>query len=170
MKRSALLVAMTLAGCGGSGSEPDRRLRDLTFQIEQMSARIDRANQAIDDNALPEAVELSPGEKGFAHLTDGAINLTASLEGLKQRGSATDATIRLGNLTTATLSGCEALVSVRYAKDGAFEALDFRKFEGDIQPGKWNNITVSLADVKADSVSAVRIRVPLCRSISLAKP
>ena len=149
---------------------PDRTVSDLKFQVEQLSTRLDRADQAIQDNSLDETAELSPDEKGFDHMTDGALSLTASLDGVTQRGSAADATLQIGNLTNATLKGCEALVSIRYTKDGAFNPIGFKKIEGDLEPGKWNRVTLALADTKADSVSALRIRVPTCRTISLINP
>lgn len=106
-----------------------------------------------------------PTEEGFAYISDGTIAATVSLDGLAQKGSATEASLTIGNLTSGLLQKCSMVVQVRPSKDAYFEAGSAQQISGGLFPGKFNKRTLLIPDTKVESISALQVSSLLCERV-----
>lgn len=169
MKRIVVvLAALVLVACGSkSHSANDAKNASQDNSIERLQMSVDFLRERLDGVTGNLSAVLTPDEKGFSYLSDGAVSATISLKGLEQKGSAVLARLQIGNLTSALLKKCSLVIQVRKTKDGLFEPGTFQAIDGNLMPGKYNDTTVMIPDTKTSDVSAIKTSSITCESVWL---
>lgn len=168
MRWLVILGALPLAACGSTNnSANDAKNASQDNSIERLQMSVDFLRERLDSVSGNLSAVLTPDEKGFSYLSDGAVSATISLKGLEQKGSAVIAKLQVGNLTSALLKKCSMVVQVRKTKDGTFEPGTYQAVEGNLVPGKYNDVTVTIPDTKIGDVSAIQTSSITCESVWL---
>jgi hypothetical protein len=90
-----------------------------------------------------------------------------SLNGITANGSASEARLKIGNLTAADLLNCKTLLSVRATKDGDFTPSALVSIPGTLRAGAFDLKTLPIPDTKPEDVSAIRLSTLMCGTVQL---
>ncbi|WP_203309793.1 DUF3251 domain-containing protein [Sphingomonas beigongshangi] len=173
-KSIALFAAvMALASCAKPASQGDRSA-ELEARLQVLEGEVGNLRNELYQKTYKttETVWLTPTEKGFGFLETEAGTLAFSVEGIHARGDGSEVDVRIGNATSATITGLKFHAAWGpVGSDDAFVQGRYREADKDISgailPGSWNRQTLLFAGIPPAQMGRIVLSKPEIGSIRL---
>lgn len=162
---SVLLALVASAGCGTSG-EHERRIVALEAKLDSLADSVrmllfTQRIQALTENADRSAY-LTPGAEGYSVVTSDLGPLTVKLEDVQGYANGSRITLRVGNLTGATIDGAKADIEWGPTDQRGFaqEPTGSKqvRFSESLLPSSWTRVRVVLEGTSPADLGFVRIK------------
>jgi hypothetical protein len=168
---TAVAVALGAAGCSGTAAETQN---ETVVQIAALQQSISALQQRIEELESDDQMEdLFEGLDGVAYLTPGADgysvvrmdlgHLTVQLADVQPYANGSRVSLRIGNVTGATINGAKAKIEWGSVDDkGTPKNAEAKsrevEFSQPLQAGAWSNLPVVLEGIPPTELGFVRVR------------
>lgn len=189
MKRGVLVPVMSvaIAACAGDSQKSvvadrletlEAKLAATTAELSATTKEFESFRKRVDlDNAvksLDQIAFLSPGDEGYAVVSMNLGRLAIILDNVQPYANGSRITLRIGNLTSATVTGMQATVEWGSVdSDGRLinESTNSREIAAtqDLRPGVWTIVPVVLERTAPADLGFVRVRNVMNTGIRLHK-
>lgn len=158
-----------VAGCGQTTNtaQLEQKVTELESHLKTTQGQVDTLTTEVATLQMQMALDrmafLTPGSTGYGTVKMELGYLTVSLADVAPYANGTKATLRIGNLTNATISGLKATLDWGAVdKDGKPNNREAKSREESIveslPPGAWSRVNVILDGVPPASLGFVRVR------------
>jgi hypothetical protein len=187
MRRICLLAATVLVAACSSGEAAE--VQGLKAELASARQKADSAYQLADslrqalgiDDLLKnfdKIAVLDPAESGFGVVESSYGKLTFSIANVEPLADGSRVTLKVGNLTSATIAGGTLQVQwgPRQAKDQGLTAWQQSLHQSDMSftealaPGTWNNVRLTLGGTPPTSLGYLRVSIKDLPTIRMHTP
>ncbi len=162
-----LLLASLCFSCTQQNQTTALQITKLEKEIEVLKSAIAELKQDRSWDEFVKSLEstayLTPGAGGYSVIQCDLGRMTVQLNDVKPYANGSKITLRIGNLTTATVNGAKAKIEWGSVNEKGIPINESAKnrdfnFNKPLRPGTWNHVTVILEGVPPVQLGFVRIR------------
>lgn len=166
VRLSLFTVLLTFAtGCADQArvATLEKRTAELESTVKSLKDSVDRLDREKSfDQFIREAESvayLTPGSEGYSVIQMDLGHMTVMLHNVQAYANGTRITLRLGNLTSATINGAKAKLEWgRVDAKGTPDNDNARSREVSLRAGAWTEVNVALEGVPPAEFGFVRVR------------
>jgi outer membrane murein-binding lipoprotein Lpp len=174
-----IAAASFLAGCVDTAAQDanaakvvalEATVKELETKIEALESarRVEEFERGFDSIAY-----MTPGAEGYNVIRTDLGYLTVQLQNVEPYANGSRVTLRIGNVTGATINGAKAKIEWGSVDDKGSPQNDQAKsrdveFSRSLRAGAWTNVPVVLEGVPATQLGFVRVKDVTHTGISLA--